>query len=218
MGSNASTEQHITFFENMSTMANSGTSSSNYQWYLFAKDGDKRNDIVDKEAIEYAIVFIGSNDIDARYQQHWRNIPDNIVPHMADGIQEAADQISTSILQFISWVQDILSLARLVWSSITERGYWNEYTDRVRRKVNMQVQIARTAVCMRTYDAIPSGHPPWTKAEDLTHYTDRAYHALFKKIRKAIWSMERAAIDEAAAEANAQCDSEKDTDHNVQEV
>ena len=210
IGSNASTEEHITFFANMLTMANGGTSSTNYEWYLFAKDGDKRDDIPDKEAIAYAVVFIGSNDLDTRYRTHWKNIPDYMVPHMADGIQHAADEISTSVLQFIAWVQNILPLARLVWSSITERGYWNDYTDRVRKKVNIQVQKEKTAVCMRTYEAIPTGHPPWTKPADLTHYTDRAYHALFKKIRKTIRCMERAAIDEAAAEAAAQKAKDRD--------
>ncbi len=206
VGSNASTEQHITFYENLFTMANGGTSSANYQFYLFSKDGDKRNDIKDKEAIEYAIIFIGSNDIDARYKQHWCNIQDNVVQHLEDGIQEASENIASSILSFIAWVRDMFPLARLVWSSITERGYWNEFTDRVRRKVNIKVQYAKTAVCMRTYEAVPNGNPPWTKPNDLTHYTDRSYHAVFKKLRRCIICIERTAIDEAAKESEEQLD------------
>ena len=37
IGSNASTEDHIVFFQNIETLANGGRSAINYDYYLFEK-------------------------------------------------------------------------------------------------------------------------------------------------------------------------------------
>ncbi len=111
----------------------------------------------------------------------------NLEEVMSNLISRLEAKIRPSVQRVFWWAKQFAPFARVLFCSVTERPYWDEYTRQLAHLFNKNMERSKFVKCIRTYRVIRDHH----YLKDKVHYSTAGYDAIAGQMHQTIWNLER---------------------------